>query len=236
MVWDLDTMKRLNDRATTRKQDMTNKDKTELVLVVDRSGSMQTIKNDAEGGINSFIEEQKKATGEATFTLCQFDTEYEFVNKSTPIQEVVPYRLVPRGGTALNDAIGRTINETGERLAALPEHERPGMVIFLVVTDGQENSSREFTGPQIKEMIEHQKNKYNWNFNFLGTEEDSIGTARDLGFQNVAQYKGTNSSEVYKNLAGKFALAREARSSVASIVEAYACNEIKASDSEEFMK
>lgn len=235
MVWDLDTQKRLNEKAI-RKHFMTNKDKTELVLVVDRSGSMSTIKNDAEGGINSFIEEQKKAPGQATLTMCQFDTEYEFVCKGTPIQDVVPYHLHPRGGTALNDAIGRTINETGQRLAALPEHERPALVIFLVVTDGEENSSREFTGPQIKQMIEHQRDKYNWNFNFLGTEESSIGTARDLGFQNVAQYKGSNSSEVYKNLAGKFSLARSASHSGCSVAEAYACNKISLQDSEDFMK
>jgi uncharacterized protein YegL len=215
---------------------MTNKNKTELVLVVDRSGSMATIQDDAQGGINSFIKEQKLAKGEATLTLCQFDTEYEFVEKSTPIQDVKPYKLMPRGGTALNDAIGRTINETGQRLAALPEEERPALVIFLVVTDGEENSSREFTGPQIKEMIEHQKNKYNWNFNFLGTEESSIGTARDLGFQNIAQYKGSNSAQVYKNLSSKYAMARSASASGVSCQEAYALNSITSEDSEEFMK
>ena len=215
---------------------MTNKNKTELVLVVDRSGSMYSIQEDAEGGINSFIDEQKLAKGEANLTLCQFDTEYEFVEESTPISKVKPYTLVPRGGTALNDAIGRTINETGARLAALPEEERPALIIFLVVTDGEENSSREFTGPEIKEMIEHQKTKYSWNFNFLGTEESSIGVARDLGFQNVAQYRGQNSSEVYKNLSSKYAMARSASASGMSCVEAYACNSITAQDSEDFMK
>lgn len=215
---------------------MTNKDKTELVLVVDRSGSMSSIKEDAEGGINSFIDEQKKATGQASLTLCQFDTDYEFVHKGEDIKNVGYYTLVPRGCTALNDAIGRTINEVGAKLAALPEHERPALVMFLVVTDGLENSSQEFTGEKVKEMIHHQRDKYSWNFTFLGTEESSIGTARDLGFQNVSQYKGSNSQDMYKNLAGKFSLARKKSSSGVSVSEAYACNAITKKDTEEFMK
>lgn len=215
---------------------MTNKDKTELVLIVDRSGSMMDILEDAQGGINSFIEQQKEGEGEAYLTLCQFDTEYEFVHQGTNVKDVGKYTLVPRGGTALNDAIGRTINETGERLAKLPEDQRPGMVIVMVVTDGMENSSREFSGSKVKEMIAHQRDKYSWNFNFLGVDEASIGLANDLGFQNVAQYKGKNTKSVYDNMGAKFLAARSASSNGASLAEAYACNAISDLDREEFTK
>lgn len=156
-------------------------DLTEIVLIVDRSGSMESIKADAEGGINTFITEQKAAEGKANFTLCQFDTHYEFVHQGVDIEKVDNYKLVPRGWTALNDAIGRTINEVGERLAKTPEEERPALVLFMIVTDGHENSSQEFSGEKVKEMIAHQKEKYNWKFTFLGTEEDSLQVGASLG-------------------------------------------------------
>ncbi len=88
-----------------------------MTVVLDRSGSMQICREAAEGGLNTFIEEQKKQPGETLFSLVQFDTEYEFVHKGTPIKEVSPFQLVPRGMTALLDAVGRAIVETGERLA-----------------------------------------------------------------------------------------------------------------------
>ena len=142
-------------------------DLTDITLVVDRSGSMDAIQGDAEGGVNTFITEQAKEPGEALLTLVQFDTEYEFLHKGVPIGEVPRYELHPRGATALLDAVGRAINETGERLAAMKEQDRPGLVIFVVMTDGLENSSKEFTKAQIKEMIERQQHDYNWQFTFL---------------------------------------------------------------------
>ncbi len=132
-------------------------DLTDITLVVDRSGSMQEIQSDAEGGVNAFIEKQAEEPGEALLTLVQFDTEYEFVHKGVPIEKVPKYELAPRGMTALLDAVGRAINETGERLAKMPEPDRPGLVIFVIMTDGMENSSKEFTKSQIKEMIEEQQ-------------------------------------------------------------------------------
>ena len=97
-------------------------DLTDITLVVDRSGSMESIWNDAEGGVNAFIEEQSKQPGEALLTLVQFDTDYEFVHNGVPIQDVPKYELQPRGMTALLDAVGRAINETGERMAKMAEH------------------------------------------------------------------------------------------------------------------
>lgn len=156
-------------------------DLTDVTLVIDRSGSMQSIRDDAEGGVNAFIQEQAKQPGQALLTLVQFDTEYEFVHRGVPIQQVPPYKLVPRGNTALLDAVGRAINETGDRLAKIPEDTRPGLVIFVITTDGQENSSQEFSKAQIKQMIEEQQTKFNWHFTYLGANQDAFAEAGGMG-------------------------------------------------------
>lgn len=156
-------------------------DLTDITLVVDRSGSMQSVRDDAEGGVNSFIVEQANEPGEALLTLVQFDTEYEFLHKGVPISQVPKYELVPRGMTALLDAVGRAINETGERLSKMDEQDRPGLVIFVIMTDGQENSSKEFSKAQIKEMVERQQNEYNWQFTFLGANQNAFEEAGGMG-------------------------------------------------------
>ena len=158
-------------------------DLTDITVVLDRSGSMAACQAEAENGLNRFISEQAKAPGEAIFTLVQFDDVYEFVYKGVLIQDVPKCRLVPRGMTALLDALGKAINETGERLAALPESERPGAVVFVIITDGQENSSQEFKREQIKAMIEHQQSVYNWQFTYLGANQDAFAVANDYGIQ-----------------------------------------------------
>lgn len=175
------------------------KDLTDITIVVDRSGSMQACKNDAEGGINQFIEDQKKQTGHATLTLVQFDTVYDFVHTAKPIQDVPPYTLTPRGGTALLDAVGRAIVEAGERIGKMPEADRPGLVCFVIVTDGEENSSKEFTKDQIKEKITHQTDVYKWQFTFLGANVDAFAMGSSLGVplaQN-AQYTGDTAKQAY---------------------------------------
>lgn len=131
--------------------------RTEIVVVLDRSGSMACIANDTTGGFNAFVKEQREAPGEAFLTLAQFDNQYDIVHKQVPIEEVPDLSFHPRGGTALLDAIGRTINETKTRLAS----QRPGAdaVVFVVITDGEENSSREFKKDQIKSMIEERENQ-----------------------------------------------------------------------------
>lgn len=158
-----------------------NSELTDITLVVDRSGSMQNIREDAEGGVNAFIEKQAKEPGEALLTLVQFDTEYDFVHKGVAIKEVPTYQLVPRGRTALLDAVGRAINETGERLSKIDEQDRPGLVIFVVMTDGLENSSHEFSKDQIRQMVEHQQTQFNWHFTFLGANQDAFAEAGGMG-------------------------------------------------------
>jgi hypothetical protein len=180
-------------------------DLTDITMVVDRSGSMESIKSDAEGGINSFIDQQKQEPGEALLTLVQFDTDYEFVHKGKPIKQAPAFKLVPRGSTALLDAVGRAINETGARLAAMEESQRPGLVVFVIVTDGQENSSKEFTRERLRQMVQHQQSVYKWQFTFLAANQDafaegaSMGIAQDgIAAFSVGKVRGTYDSAAKK--------------------------------------
>jgi len=185
-------------------------DLTDITLVVDRSGSMQERRADAQGGVNAFIQKQAEEPGEALLTLVQFDTEYEIVHSGTPIHKVPEYTLEPRGATALLDAVGRAINETGNRLAAVEEADRPGLVVFVITTDGLENSSREFTKAQIKEMIQHQQEKYDWHFTFLGANQDAFAEAGGLGIRpaSAAQYSMDKVAAAYEGTAQKIARMR----------------------------
>jgi len=180
-------------------------DLTDITMVVDRSGSMSSIRTDAEGGINTFIRSQKTATGEAFLTLVQFDNEYEFVHSGVPIHSVRGYQLIPRGSTALLDAVGRAINETGARLAAMEESQRPGLVLFVIVTDGEENSSKEFTLEQIRTMIEHQQSVYSWQFTFLAANQDAFAAGQSMGIgqSGIAGFVADRIGSAYTALAQK---------------------------------
>lgn len=164
-------------------------DLTDITLVVDRSGSMQSIRSDAEGGVNAFIRQQASEPGEAYATLIHFDHEYEFVHRGVPIRDCPEYKLVPRGSTALLDTLGRAITETGIRLNLMTEAERPGLVILVIMTDGQENASREFTRERVREMIAHQQQHYHWQFTFLGANQDAFAEAGLLGVDPTASVK-----------------------------------------------
>ncbi|MGI9516890.1 MAG: vWA domain-containing protein [Pirellulaceae bacterium] len=187
-----------------------NMNLTDITLVVDRSGSMQSIREDAEGGVNAFIERQAGEEGDAVLTLVQFDTEYEFLTRGEPVVKVQPFRLVPRGATALLDAVGRAISETGARIARMAEQDRPGLVVFVVMTDGHENSSREFTKAEIKKMIEHQQSVYNWQFTFLGADQDAFDEAGSMGMaaDGVANYSRHKVMAAYANTGEKVARMR----------------------------
>ena len=158
---------------------------TDVNILLDRSGSMESCRVEAENGVNHFIESQKK-DGDVNLTLAQFDNEFEYVTRNTPIKQVGKFKLVPRGMTALLDAVGRLINETGERLSKMNESDRPGLVVVVIVTDGIENASHEFTKSQIKSMIERQTKDYNWQFTYLGANQDAFGEARGLGIDDDA--------------------------------------------------
>lgn len=193
-----------------------NSNYTHLTLVADRSGSMQSIKSDAEGGINSFIQEQSKKEGKLTLSLYEFDDRYDCIFNMVNLNSVKPeYKLVPRGNTALIDSLYRAIVETGEKLASLPESERPGLVLFLVVTDGYENASHEVTQKKLAELIKQQQNIYNWKFTFLGANQDAILTATSMGINTVgnATFKPQNIRAAYQATSDKFG---RMRSNVAS--------------------
>lgn len=160
---------------------MTNPNYTHIAVLLDRSGSMQAIKSDTEGGFDAFIAEQTKSPGRCDVTLAQFDNSYEEVYAAKPLAAVPPLDLQPRGGTALLDGIGRLITTTGSRLSALEEDDRPGAVIMVIMTDGMENSSCEFDLATIKTMITRQTDSYDWNFVYLGANQDAISVAGGLG-------------------------------------------------------
>jgi hypothetical protein len=147
---------------------------------------MESVKSDTIGGFNAFLKEQKKVKGQCHLTLVQFDNEYTPVYsqsiKETPLLNVDTF--VPRGMTALLDAVGRTINETGQRFAHMREEERPAKVLFVIITDGHENASQEFSKEQVKNMISHQQHVYNWDFIFLGANMDAVSEAGGLGINS----------------------------------------------------
>lgn len=166
-----------------------------IAILLDRSGSMKSIASDIIGGFNQFIEDQKKLGGEATLTLVQFDTQYEILYDKVSlneIKELTSATFVPRGGTALNDSLGQLIVTTGEELAKLSEDQRPDRVVVLVITDGEENASKEYTFDKIKEMVKHQETNYQWQFVFIGTDIDSIKEGNSRGVMNTASFSKTS--------------------------------------------
>ncbi len=160
---------------------MTKPNSTEIIFVVDRSASMAAIAGEMRVGFDVFIAKQKETPGDCKVTVTRFDDRYDVVYTALPLNEVKSLELEPRGSTALFDAIGRTIAETGTRLGKLNEDERPSQVLFVIITDGAENCSREFNRQRVFDMITHQRDKYNWEFIFLGANQDSIATAQDIG-------------------------------------------------------
>lgn len=159
---------------------------THLTLVVDRSGSMITIREDAEGGVNALIAAQAVLPGAITLTLVEFDHSIDTALDHVLLNaaDLPKYHLQPRGSTALFDAIGHAITQTGTWLAGLDEADRPGKVIFAVMTDGEENSSIEWTSHAISALIKQQTETYNWEFVFMaaGLPTRVHAIASDLGF------------------------------------------------------
>ena len=170
-------------------------DYTDIIIVLDRSGSMDSIKDDMVNGLKAFIKDQKKGPGECKVTLIQFDsTAYEVLFTATPIKEVKDIKLEPRGCTPLLDSVGRAITEAGSRFEALSESERPEFVIVMIITDGYENASREYNRQQINDMIKHQIEKYNWNFTYLGANQDAFAEAASIGIPVIGTmtFKGNS--------------------------------------------
>jgi len=161
-------------------------DYTHITVILDRTGSMESIRDDTIGGFNTFLEQQKAEPGMATLTLVQFDTQdpYEVIHKFKPIKEVPALTremFVPRASTPLFDALGRGINDLEACIGQLKEEDRPARVVVVIVTDGQENSSREFRKNQIEKMVKEKKEKHAWQFVFLSADLAAIDDAMAVG-------------------------------------------------------
>lgn len=194
---------------------MTNPDLSHLYFLLDRSGSMQSIRDDTIGGFDAFIAEQRTQSGGCRVTLAQFDDRYEEVYADRPIAEVPGLELQPRGTTALLDAIGRFVTDAGSRLAALPEAERPGTVIVGIMTDGHENASKEWTHEGVKALIQQQTQTYGWEFLYLGADQDAIevGTALGVPAARSMTYSRAAAGVAMSSTSAMVGRLREARAS-----------------------
>lgn len=157
---------------------------TEVVFILDRSGSMSRLENDTIGGFNSMIEKQKKAEGEALVSTILFDNYSEVLHDRVEVSRIEPLTdkdYTVRGCTALLDAIGGAIHHIGNVHKYARNEDVPEHTIFIITTDGMENASHQYNREKIKNMIERQKAKYGWEFLFLGANIDAIETARSYG-------------------------------------------------------
>ena len=157
---------------------------TELVFILDRSGSMSGLESDTIGGFNSMLKKQKAEPGEAVVTTVLFDSRYEVLHDRFPIEHVAPITerdYFTMGCTALLDAVGSTIQKTINAQKHMSAYMRAEKVIFVIITDGMENSSVEYSYKDVKRMIEHQKKRYGWEFMFLGANMDAVAEADKFG-------------------------------------------------------
>ena len=157
---------------------------TEMVFILDRSGSMSGLESDTIGGYNAMLAKQQNEPGEAVITTVLFDDQYELLHDRINLRGVAPVtdrEYYVRGNTALLDAVGKTINKIGNAQKRTAEPERAEHVVVVITTDGKENASREFNEENVRQMIEHQKSKYGWEFIFLGANIDAIATAARYG-------------------------------------------------------
>ena len=160
------------------------KNLTEIVFILDRSGSMGGLEADTIGGFNAMLERQKKAEGEALLSTLLFSNETEVLHDREDIKRVAPlgvrdYRV--GGSTALLDAIGGAIRHIGELHRRASEAERPDHTLFVITTDGQENASRRYGYAELRRLIERQKEMYGWEFLFLGANMDAVAAASRFG-------------------------------------------------------
>jgi uncharacterized protein YegL len=171
---------------------------TEIIFLLDRSGSMAGLESDTVGGFNAFVKKQCELEGETILTTVLFDDEYEILWNGVDARhaKLTEDEYFVRGTTALLDAVGKSILDVGYRLSKTSEERRPGKVIFVITTDGMENASSEFTYDKVKQLIRHQQEKYSWEFIFMGAnidaakEADSLGIHAENSFNFEASHKG----------------------------------------------
>lgn len=171
-----------------------NQNLTEIIFLLDRSGSMSGLENDTIGGYNGFLKSQCKL-GKTLLTTVLFDDKYEILHNGVDASEVTltEKEYFTRGSTALLDAVGKTILDVGFRMSHIPEENRPGKIIFVITTDGMENSSKEFTYDRVSDMITIQQKIYHWEFIFMGANIDVVKESHKLGIspQMAFSYEAT---------------------------------------------
>lgn len=189
---------------------------TEMVFILDRSGSMCGLEKDTIGGFNSLIEKQKKEDGEAFVSTILFDDRTEVLHDRITLSKVEPLsdkQYFVRGSTALLDAVGGAINHIGNIHKYAKEEDVPEHTIFIITTDGMENASRKYTREQLKRMILHNQEKYGWEFMFLGANIDAITTAEAYGIPEYmtanynADEKGTK--VIYEAMCKRVSMSRK---------------------------
>ena len=186
---------------------MANSNKTLLVYVLDRSGSMSEIQSTVIEGINKMIDEQAKLEGELAITMAEFDHHYNLIYNNLSVENVAPRsskNFIPRGYTALIDAMCFTIDEVTHSINKLPVYEKPANVIFVCYTDGMENSSRAFTAKDLKEKIRLKEKEYNWKFMYMGAHPDAFREAKQFGFNDFSTVQSSSDS---KSIADSYAYA-----------------------------
>ena len=173
-----------------------NQNLTEIVFILDRSGSMEGLENDTIGGFNGFVKKQAEM-GQTGLTTVLFDDRYEILHNGVDARNVTltDRDYFTRGSTALLDAVGKTINDVGKRLNETAEERRPGKVIFVITTDGLENASREFSYDEVKRMITHQTEKYGWEFVFMGANIDVVEEGDKLGIKANQSFSFSSTSK-----------------------------------------
>ena len=163
-----------------------NKNLTEIVFILDRSGSMAGLEGDTIGGFNAMVDKQKKEEGEALLSAVLFDNDSEVIYDRVDIRKVEPMtdrQYSVRGCTALLDAIGGAVHHIGNVHKYAREEDRPGKTIFVITTDGMENASRRYSYSEVQRMVKHEQEKYGWEFLFLGANMDAISAARTFGIR-----------------------------------------------------
>lgn len=174
-----------------------NANKTSIGVIIDRSGSMSGLVLDTIGGFNTFLADQKALSGEADLTLVLFDNEYIVLHDGIKLADVPDLdrtTYVPRGGTALRDAIGRTVNVMRAKHDAMPEDERPGKVILLIITDGEENSSKEYSADQIHKMLGDVQTNRGWDVTYFGANQNTqvVAQTMNIAAMSSVDYESTS--------------------------------------------
>ncbi len=205
--------------AAESEENKMKKGLTEIVFILDRSGSMAGLENDTIGGYNSMLEKQKNEEGEVIISTVLFDNVTEVLHDRIPLDKINPItekEYFVRGSTALLDAVGGAIHHIGNVHKYAREEDVPEKTLFIITTDGMENSSRQYTYNKVKKMVERQKEKYHWEFIFMGANMDAVSVANNFGVDRLHavtyECDGAGTALNYKVMSKMVSRARKAGS------------------------